>query len=86
MIDYEKTIKVPAGSWINFLDFDTNCREILNCGNSQDAQQQCTTHYSLTPSGTVPAPPASITTQPASAGAGSFGQWIFFDVKNVVPM
>jgi hypothetical protein len=86
MIDYEKTINVPAGSWVNFLDFDTNCREILNCGNSQDAQQACTTHYMLSPGATVPAPPAGIQTQPASAGAGGFGQWIFFDVKSIVPM
>jgi hypothetical protein len=86
MIDYEKTIAVPAGSWINFLDFDTNCREILNCGNSNDAAGVCTQHYSLIPTGAVPAPPVSITTQPAAAGAGAFGQWIFFDVKSIAPM
>jgi hypothetical protein len=85
MIDYEKTISVPAGSWINFLDFDTNARAISNCGNSNDAEGVCNQHYMLTPSATVPPPPSSLTTQPASPGAGSFGQWLYFDVRSIVP-
>jgi hypothetical protein len=80
------TIPVPAGAWINFLGFDTDCREILNCGSSNDAAGACTRHYTLTLTDAVPAPPSSITNQPASSGAGGFGQWILFDVKSIVPM
>jgi hypothetical protein len=86
MIDYEKTINVPGGSWINFLDFDTNCREIENCGTSADAAGVCNTHYMLTPPAPNPPAPTEITTQPASPGPnGSYGQWVFFDVINVTP-
>ncbi len=85
-INYEKTINVPAGSWINFTDFDTNCREILNCGSAPDASSTCASHFSLVPTNAVPQPPSTITTQPAAAGANSYGQWIYFDVKSVVPM
>jgi hypothetical protein len=85
MIDFEKTIDVPAGWWINFAEFAPYCRELLNCGNSNDSAASCANHYMLTPSGAVPPPPASIATQPAAAGAGSYGQWIYFDVKSVVP-
>ncbi|HEX3697259.1 MAG TPA: hypothetical protein VH374_17925 [Polyangia bacterium] len=85
--DYEKTITVPGGSWINYLEFDTNCREIVNCGTSVDAAQVCTSQFSITPPATsVPAPPASITTQPAASGGGAYGQWVFFDIKSIVPM
>jgi len=86
-VDYEKTITVPGGSWINYLEFDTNCREIVNCGISVDAAMVCTTQFSITPPATsVPPPPTSITTQPAAAGGGAYGQWIFFDVKSIAPM
>lgn len=85
-IDFEKTIVVPGESWVNFVEFDTNCREILNCGKSDDAQNQCGDHYSLTPTGAVPAPPASITTQPAAFGANGYGQWHYFDVRSVTKM
>jgi hypothetical protein len=86
-VDFEKSITVPGGSWVNFVEFDTNCKEIVNCGNSPDATMNCPTHYSITPPGApVPAPPASITQQPAAAGGGAYGQWIFFDVKTIAPM
>ena len=85
-IDLTKTITVPGESWINYVEFDTNCREILNCGTSDDAAGVCTSHYSLLPDGAVPAPPASITAQPAAPGGGGFGQWVYFDVKSVKKM
>jgi hypothetical protein len=85
-IDFTKTITVPGESWVNYVEFDTNCREILNCGTSDDAAGVCTSHYQLLPDGAVPAPPASITTQPAAPGGGGFGQWVHFDVKSVKKM
>jgi hypothetical protein len=85
MIDFEKTIAVPAGWWINFLEFSSRCREILNCGTSNDSAASCTTHYMLAPQSPIPAPPLSIVSQPAAAGAGQYGQWVYFDVKSIVP-
>ncbi len=84
MIDFTKTITVPGGSWINFTEYDTNCREILDCGNSNDSASVCVAHYMLTPTGAVPPPPSSITTQPAAAGSnGGYGRWLYFDVTSV---
>ena len=84
-IDFEKTISVPGGSWINFADYDTNCHENLNCGNSPDSLSMCSAHYQFASfPGAVPAPPASLVGQPAASGAGGFGQWIYFDVRSVV--
>jgi hypothetical protein len=86
-IDYEKTITVPGGSWINFADYDTNCREIINCGNSSDAAGVCTQHYQFASfPNAVPPPPASLLGQPGAAGGGSYGQWIYFDVRSVSAM
>jgi len=89
-IDYEKTIPVPAGSWINFTDYDTNCLEIINCGDSADAAGVCNTHYTFAgfPNAIPPPDPAlNLTgTTAAAAGGNSFGQWIYFDVRNVTPM
>jgi hypothetical protein len=85
-MDYEATITVPGESWVNFVEFDTNCREIINCGDSDDAAKSCTTPFTIQPQGAVPAPPASITTQPAAAGGGKYGQWLYFDVKSVTKM
>jgi hypothetical protein len=85
-VDYEKTITVPGGSWVNFVEFDTNCREIVNCGPSTDAGVVCTEQFSIKPPATAsPAPPAAISTQPAAAGGGAFGQWVYFDVVSIVP-
>ncbi|HXK20437.1 MAG TPA: hypothetical protein VNG33_21655, partial [Polyangiaceae bacterium] len=87
MVDYEQTIPVPGESWINFVEFDTNCREIINCGTSDDSAATCTDHFSISPPGdAVPAPPASVTTQPAAGSNGNYGQWLYLDVKSVKPM
>jgi hypothetical protein len=87
MIDFEKTIDVPGGSWINFMDYNTNCFETLNCGNSINSAITCSAHYQFAsfPSA-VPAPPAFLIGQPAASGAGGFGQWIYFDVRSVAAM
>jgi hypothetical protein len=85
-IDHDATIKVPGGSWINYVEFDTNCREIVNCGVSDDSGTTCTDHYSITPPASVPAAPASLNTQPFASGGGGYGQWVYFDVKSITPM
>jgi hypothetical protein len=84
-IDYVKTITVPGGYWINFLDVTLGCRSILNCGASDDSATTCTSHHEITHPEVIPPPPPSISTQPAAAGAGSFGQWIYFDVFGIGP-
>ena len=87
LIDNDQTITVPGESWINFVEFDTNCKEIINCGSSTDSGTTCGEHFSISPPGdAIPAAPGSVTTQPAAAGGGAFGQWLFFDVKSVKKM
>jgi hypothetical protein len=88
-IDYEKTIPVPAGSWINFSEYDTNCLEIINCGDSADAAGVCNNHYTFAsfPNAVPPPDPAlALTGTTAGAfGGGSYGQWVYFDVRSVAP-
>jgi hypothetical protein len=88
-MDYEKTITVPGGSWINFTDYDSNCLEIINCGDSSDAAGTCNNHYTFAsfPNAIpAPAPALGLTGTPGASGGGSFGQWIYFDVRSITPM
>jgi hypothetical protein len=85
MIDYEKTLEVPGGSWINFVEFDSNCRGTINCG-VRSACPACDCHHMLMPTDAVPPPPASITCpgDPAT-DKENWGEWLFFDVKSILP-
>jgi hypothetical protein len=86
-VDSVYSIVVPGGAYINFLEFDTNCRGILNCGVSSDSAGICNDHYMIAiPGTTVPPPPPAILNQPPAAGAGAFGQWWFLDVVDVSPI
>ena len=75
--------------WVNFVEFDTNCRQIMNCGSRLDAGGVCTAHHLVQPTGAVPPAPPIVTMQGDPGGADAWhhwGQWIYFDVKSITPM
>jgi hypothetical protein len=86
-IDYDATFTVEGGQWINYVEFDTNCRQITNCGPSNDSGTECPSQYVLSVPPSVPAAPAALAnaTSGFAGGGGGFGQWMYFDVKSVVP-
>ncbi len=87
MVDHDATITVPGDSFVNFVEFDTNCREIINCGASDDSGTTCTSHYSVSsPALTTAVPPPTGLTMPGAGKNGAYGQWLFFDVKSIAPM
>jgi hypothetical protein len=88
-MDYDATITVPGGSFVNYVEFDTNCREIINCGISDDSGVTCSQQFSITPptQGVLPPVPQNVLTmQPFASGGNGFGQWMYIDVKSIVPM
>ena len=87
-IDFAASINVPGGSFINYIEYDTNCRMIANCG-AADSAQSCNGPYNVvnTVMNAVPntmAPPI----QPIAntANPPSRGQWWLVDVTNVTAM
>ena len=83
IIDYTKTIKVTGGGMMTFTSFDSNCRLIMNCATS--STNMCADHWTVPGvAGAMPPPPATFT-QPYTSGSGQFGQWLHFDVTDIVP-
>lgn len=82
-LNYSATIAVPAKGNVKFRVFDSNCRQIMNCGPGAGSST-CAAPRTLDLSGTDPKPPASFM-QPWSGGApnGAKGQWLFIDVTKV---
>jgi len=81
-IDYTKTIRVQGGGAITVKQFDSNCKSVMNCGKT--AGNSCAAPRSIPISDAMPAAPASFS-QPYQMPMGAYGQWLFFDVKSVVP-
>jgi len=88
-IDYDASIVVPGGSYINYIEYDTNCRMIANCG-AVDAGQSCNGPYNFVSSVTqaVPNTNAMTLVQPLAntANPPSRGQWWLVDVTGVTAM
>ena len=84
-IDFDSSIEVPGGSYINYIEYDTNCRMIANCGAS-DAGQSCNGPYNVvdTVKNAVPNTNAGFT-QPIvnTANPPSRGQWWLVDVTSI---
>jgi hypothetical protein len=83
-LNYTATIPVVGGGKLRFRVFDSNCRQIMNCGPGTGSNM-CTAPRNLTLTGSDPPPPTSFT-QPfvGSAPGGATGQWVFIDVLSVV--
>jgi hypothetical protein len=87
-IDFPASIVVPGESFINYVEYDTNCRLIANCG-AAEASQTCPGPYNTVPSVTnaVPATNAGFMQPLANtANPPSRGQWWLVDVTGVTAM
>jgi hypothetical protein len=81
-ITEDKHIILTGGSKITLEVGDSNCVEIMNCGDQ--AGGSCTSPWTVSlANSTPPIPKTGTFTQPFSAN-GSFGQWVAFDVLDVV--
>lgn len=84
-LDYTKTVQVQGGGNLHFRQYDSNCRQIKNCGPGNAGASNCAAVARvLNLSENDPAPPASFT-QPYLGGApaGGYGQFIIIDVLSV---
>ena len=87
-IDYAASINVPGGSFINYIEYDTNCRIIVNCG-AADSAQSCAGPYNIvnTVKDAVPGTNANFTQPPANmANPAARGQWWLVDVTGVTAL
>jgi hypothetical protein len=80
-------IPVKGGEWINYVEYDSNCRMICNCGTAM-ASANCGNKHTLIPTGVnPPAPPILATVganaQPPQNASQAAGQWWLFDVTNI---
>ncbi len=82
-LNYSATIAVPAKGNVKFRVFDSNCRQIMNCGPGAGSST-CAAPRTIDLGSTDPKPPAGFM-QPWSGGApnGAKGQWLFIDVTKV---
>lgn len=83
-LNYTATFPVTGGGKLNFRIYDSNCRQIKNCGPGVGSST-CKEPRTIDLSAADPRPPASFT-QPFVGGApdGATGQWIYIDVTGVV--
>jgi hypothetical protein len=81
-INYNATIKVTGGGTLTFKTYDSNCKQVQNCGPTQGSQCQAPRTVSL--AGVTPTAPTF--TQPFQMPTGAYGQWVFFDVTNVTAL
>ena len=81
-ITEDKHIIMSGGSKVTLEVGDSNCVQIMNCGDQ--AGGSCTTPWVIPLNGSTPPIPKTGTfAQPYSAN-GSYGQWVSFDVLDVV--
>jgi hypothetical protein len=81
-IDYTKTIRVQGGGTISVKQYDSNCKSVMNCGKT--AGNSCAAPRTIAISDAMPPAPSSFS-QPYQMPTGAYGQWLFFDVKSVIP-
>ena len=83
-VDETIVLPVKGGEWINYLEYDTNCRMICNCGTAM-ATANCTNKHTLDVSSNNPPPPTNLVlaNQPPQNAAAAAGQWWIFDVTNI---
>ncbi len=79
-IDYTKTISMTGGGTLTLKVFDSNCTLVQNCGPTATANV-CTAPATVSLAGDMP--PATLQ-QPFQSPVGRYGQWVHFDVTNVV--
>lgn len=84
-LNFEATFAVIGGGRVQWRVFDSNCRQIMNCGPGAGSST-CASPVTISLAGSTPAAPTSFM-QPfrgTGATASAYGQWVFIDVTNVV--
>jgi hypothetical protein len=90
-LDNERSLTVPGGWWINYLEFDTDCLEVMNCGVAS-SEDQCLqpfigpSHVVPMPTSGIEPPPPPTFVQPPQNDEGARGQWWFADVTCIAPL
>jgi hypothetical protein len=87
-IDFDAAINVPGGSFINYIEYDTNCLMISNCG-AAESSQTCAGPYNVVNSvrNAIPGMNAMFTQPLANtSNPPSRGQWWLVDVTGVTAM
>jgi hypothetical protein len=86
-IDFDSSIVAAGGSWINYIEYDTNCRLIINCGGETALGTACAGPYNTVPNIKNAVPQTNATfSQPPVNTDGAHGQWWLVDVTNITPM
>jgi hypothetical protein len=90
-LDNTYSIALEGGDWINYLEFETDCRETINCGVAS-SEDQCLQPF-IGPSNIVPIPTSGVVpplpstfSQPPQSDRGARGQWWFMDVSCITPL
>lgn len=86
-IDFVASITVPGGSWINYIEYDTNCRLINNCG-AAEASTTCPGPYNVVDLKDVVPQTNSKFAQPLANNENppARGQWWVVDVTKISAM
>jgi hypothetical protein len=84
-LNYTMTLRVQGGGSIRYRLYDSNCRQITNCGADTGSGNCGTDQRILTFAGADPMPMTAMLNQPylGTATANGPGQWIFLDVTSV---
>jgi len=80
-----KTFRVVGGGRIQWRVYDSNCRQIMNCGPGTGSST-CAAPVTLSLASAMPPAPTSFMQPFRGTGttANAYGQWVFIDVTNVV--
>jgi hypothetical protein len=84
-LNFNATFRVVGGGRIQWRVYDSNCRQIMNCGPGAGSST-CMAPVTISLAGAMPPAPTSFM-QPfrgTGATANAYGQWTFIDVTNIV--
>ncbi|HWA75553.1 MAG TPA: hypothetical protein VG937_24630 [Polyangiaceae bacterium] len=81
-LSFDMTLMVVGGGSILFRVYDSNCRQIMNCGPGAGSST-CAKPRTIDVSQSNPAPMNFTQPWVGQAPAGAYGQWVLLDVKSV---
>lgn len=82
-LSFDMNVTVVGGGQIVFRVYDSNCRQIMNCGPGAGSST-CAAPRTITVSAASPAPMNFTQPWVGGAPAGAYGQWVLIDVKSVM--
>jgi hypothetical protein len=83
-LNYTATFPVKGGGTITYRVYDSNCRQIMNCGPGTGSSS-CAAPRSLNISAAEPQPADFTQPYVGPAPGGALGQWLLIDVTSVEP-